>query len=88
MAPKAASFLQELCSRTRQGTQLLNADALADMRPQLAELMRDGALLTLNALRQSYAKMSCALCKVCCSSLELHRGAESSAPDHALLGSR
>eukprot|EP00913_Durusdinium_trenchii_P035055 g32792.t1 len=40
LAPKASAFLQELCARTRQGQQVPVPEALADMRPQLGELIR------------------------------------------------
>lgn len=61
---------------------MTNADALADMRPQLGELMRDGGagLLSLPALRSSYAKLSSALCRVCCSRLTLPKPSQESSP--------
>ncbi|CAK9067715.1 unnamed protein product, partial [Durusdinium trenchii] len=75
LAPKASAFLQELCARTRQGQQVPVPEALADMRPQLGELIRDGgpALLSIPALRATYAKFTTALCRLCCLRLDLDK---------------
>ncbi|CAJ1410631.1 unnamed protein product [Effrenium voratum] len=80
LSSSRAVLVQELCARCRQGQQVPAPEALADMRPEMAELIRDGGpgLLALPALRTAYAKFTTAFCRLCCTRMELPKPAADS----------